>query len=499
MPDTYLNPPSSAFMDKLAAIVGDKGMVTDPQAVAFHSTDWRGISVGRAAAVVKPATVEEVSAIVKLCHENNVKVVPQGGITGLMVAGVPVRDGDEVVVSMARMNRILDVNPGAYTMTVEAGVVLQTIQETAISHDRYFPISLGAQGSCMIGGNLSTNAGGATVLHYGNTRNMVLGLEVVLPDGRVWNGLRALKKDNTGYDLKDLFVGAEGTLGIITKAVIKIFPKAKDVATGWIAIPNPQAAFDLLAEARMASGDTVTSCELIHGIGLEGVLKYVPGLQRPLADKHEWQLLMEWSSTRPAAADGSGSMAERMEGFLAEAFERGQALDATIAQSEAQAKNMWAIREGHAEASRRDVNPSCSFDISVAVHHIPDFIERCNAACVAAVPGIRPKPMGHMGDGNLHYSFGAPDHVTTRADFAPMVEKLDRIVHDMVTDIAGSISAEHGIGSVKLLELEHNRSPVELDIMRAIKKALDPKGIMNPGKVIRVDANEPVVQGSTIR
>ncbi|QQS12030.1 MAG: FAD-binding oxidoreductase [Rhodospirillales bacterium] len=498
MPDTYIAP-SSAFHAKLAAIVGEKGLVVDPQAVKFHTTNWQGNALGTAAAVVKPASTEEVSAVVKLCAEHNVKIVPQGGLTGLMAAGIPVRGGDELVLSLARMNRIIDVNPTAYTMTVEAGVVLQTIQQTAIEHDRYFPISLGAQGSCMIGGNLSTNAGGATVLHYGNTRSMVLGLEVVLPDGRIWDGMRALKKDNTGYDLKDLFVGAEGTLGIITRAILKIFPKAKDVATGWIAIPDPKAALSLLSEARMASGDTVTSCELVHSIGLEGVLKYVPGLQRPLADKHEWQLLMEWSSTRAAAADGAGSMAERMEGFLADALERGLALDATIAQSEAQARNMWSIREGHAEASRRDPSPSASFDISVAVHHIPDFIERCNAACVKAVPGVRPRPMGHMGDGNLHYSFQAPEGLNDRTAFVPMVRTLDRIVHDMVNEIGGSISAEHGIGSIKLLELEHYRSKTELDVMRAIKKALDPQGLMNPGKVIRVDPNEEVREGLPMR
>ncbi len=499
MPDTYISPPSSAFHEALAAIVGEKGLVTDPQAVRFHTTNWQGAAPGRAAAVVKPASTEEVAAIVRLCNQHNVKIVPQGGLTGLMTASIPVRQGDEIVVSLARMNRILDVNPQAYTMTVEAGVVLQTIQQTAMEHDRLFPISLGAQGSCMIGGNLSTNAGGAQVLHYGNTRSMVLGLEVVLPDGRIWDGMRALKKDNTGYDLKDLFVGAEGTLGIITKAVLKVFPKPKDVATCWLAIPNPKAAFELLAEARIASGDCVTSCELVHGIGYESVLATVPNLQRPIEGSPEWQLLMEWSSTRAPSGNGAGGMAERMEEFLAGAFERGLALDGTLAQSEAQARNMWAIREGHAEASRRDRNPSCSFDISVAVHEIPDFIERCNAACVKAVPGIRPKPMGHMGDGNLHYSFGAPLDVTTREAFLPMVKTLDRIVHDMVNEIGGSISAEHGIGSVTLLELEHYRSSTELDIMRAIKKALDPKGLMNPGKVIRVDPGETVAEAFPMR
>ncbi|MCW5746238.1 MAG: FAD-binding oxidoreductase [Alphaproteobacteria bacterium] len=498
MPDSLISAPSSEFLDKLTAIVGEKGIVSDPQARAFHETDWRGFVLGRAAAVVKPGSVEEVSAVVALCDQHGVKIVPQGGLTGLMGAGVPVRDGDEIVLSLARMNRIIEVNPTAYTMTVEAGVVLQTIQETAATHDRYFPISLGAQGSCMIGGNLSTNAGGATVLHYGNTRSMVLGLEVVLPDGRVWDGLRSLKKDNTGYDLKDLFVGAEGTLGVITKAVLKIFPKPKDVATAWLAVPDPKAALELLSGARIAADDNVTSCELMHQLGLDGIYKHIPGTQPPLQDRHTWQILMEWSSTRPIPPDGASGMQPRMEAYLADCMEKGLVQDAVIAQNEAQAGAFWKIREAHAEAGRHD-DPACSFDISVAVEKIPSFIEACNAACEKAVPGLRPRPMGHMGDGNLHYTFSAPAGIKDRAGFAPMVKVLDRIVHDMVSEADGSISAEHGIGSVKLLELEHYRSQTELDVMRAIKKALDPKGIMNPGKVIRVDPDEPVRDGSTIR
>ncbi len=498
MPDTLIAPPSTAFLEKLRAIVGERGMVEDPQARAFHETDWRGYVLGRAAAVVKPGTTEEVAAVVALCNEHGVKIVPQGGVTGLVAAGIPVRDGDEIVLSLARMNRILDVNPTAYTMTVEAGVVLQTIQETAAAHDRYFPISLGAQGSCMIGGNLSTNAGGATVLHYGNTRSMVLGLEVVLPDGRIWDGLRALKKDNTGYDLKDLFVGAEGTLGVITKAVLKIFPRPKDVATAWLAVPEPQAALEVLAGARIASDDSVTSCELIHELGLDGILRHIPGTQRPLQERHTWQVLMEWSSTRPIPPDGESGMRPRLEAYLAECMEKGLVLDAVIAQNEAQARAFWHLRESHAEAGRHD-DPACSFDISVAVEKIPGFIEACNAATVAAVPGLRPRPMGHMGDGNLHYTFSAPQGVKARAEFAPSVKVLDRIVHDMVAEFDGSISAEHGIGSAKLLELERYRSATELDVMRAIKKALDPKGIMNPGKVIRVDPDETVRDATGMR
>jgi FAD/FMN-containing dehydrogenase len=349
----------------------------------------------------------------------------------------------------------------------------------------------------MIGGNISTNAGGATVLHFGNTRSMVMGLEVVLPDGRIWNGLRALKKDNTGYDLKNLFIGAEGTLGVITKAVLKVFPKAKDVATAWLAVPDPQAAVDLLAGARIAADDNVTSCELVHELGLDGIIRHVPGTVRPLQGRHTWQILMEWSSTRPIPEDGESGMRTRMETYLGECMERGIVLDAVIAQNEAQAQAFWKIREAHAEAGRHD-DPSCSFDISVAVEKIPSFIEACNAAAVAAVPGLRPRPMGHMGDGNLHYTLTAPIGVKDRAAFAPMVKTLYRIVHDMVVEENGSISAEHGIGSIKLLELEQYRSQTELDVMRAIKKAIDPKGIMNPGKVIRVDPGEPAADKASL-
>src|SRR5688572_27294554 len=328
MPDTYISPPSSAFHEALGAIVGEKGLVTDPQAVQFHTTNWQGMTPGRAAAVVKPATVEEVSAIVKLCNEHNVKIVPQGGLTGLMAAGIPVRQGDEIVVSLARMNRILDVNPQAYTMTVEAGVVLQTIQQTAMEHDRLFPISLGAQGSCMIGGNLSTNAGGAQVLHYGNARNLVMGLEVVLANGDIWNGLRALKKDNTGYDLKHLFMGAEGTLGIITKAVLKLWPAAKDNATAWLAVRDLKAAVEILSEAHSASEDNVESCELMSREATDMVLRHVPGVQDPLKSDLPWYILMQWSSSRPRADGGAqGSMdgmTEKMEQFLADQMEAGR-------------------------------------------------------------------------------------------------------------------------------------------------------------------------------
>lgn len=482
----------------LIAIVGDKGIVTDADALKAHDTDWFGVARGQAAAVVKPASTEEVAAVVAFCNANDLKVVPQGGLTGLMGGGTPVREHDEVVVSLARMNRILDVDADGYTMTVEAGAVLQAIQEAAAAKDRFFPLRIGSQGSCMIGGNISTNAGGVNVVYYGNTRTLVLGLEVVLPDGRIWDGLRALKKDNTGYHLKELFIGAEGTLGIVTKAVLKLFPNPKDVATAWIGVTDPAAAIQILSEAREASGDNVTSCELLNAFSVETILKYVENLQRPISGNHDWHVLLEWSSPREAGADASGTMTDRMESFLGDCLERGLALNATLAQSHAQARNMWAIREGSGISMRRAPNPTCSFDISVAVNRIPDLIARANEAAARAVPGIRPRPGGHVGDGNIHYSFTAPEHITDKTEFMPMVKVLDEIVNDMVAEIGGSISAEHGIGVFKVMELEHYRSDVELDVMRAIKRALDPKHLMNPGKVIRLDATEAALpRGST--
>ncbi|MBL0900963.1 MAG: FAD-binding oxidoreductase, partial [Reyranella sp.] len=342
---------------------------------------------------------------------------------------------------------------------------------------------LGAQGSCMIGGNLSTNAGGVQVLRYGNARNLVMGLEVVLPNGDIWNGLRSLKKDNTGYDLKHLFMGAEGTLGIITKAVLKLWPAPKDVATAWLAIRDPQAAIEILSEAHAASEDNVGSCELMSRACTDMVLRHIPGTQDPLKADTPWYLLLEWSSSRPRQ-DGMEGMSEKMEQFLADQMEAGRVLDAVIAQNEAQSRNMWVIRESVAPASRAE-GPGLSYDISVSISKIPEFIEKGVKAACDILPSIRPYPLGHIGDGNLHFSFMGPTGMDrpTLHQYSPAIT---RAVNDLVTSMAGSISAEHGIGIDKLDELAHYRSKIELDTMRTIKRALDPKNIMNPGKVLRV-------------
>lgn len=488
MPDTAFPtiptvPVTPAVLDALRTIVGEKGLILDDQGKEPFVRDWRGVRVGTAAVVVRPASTDEVSKVVKLCYDNGIAIVPQGGNTGLMGGATPYPTHSGILLSLGRMNHVLEVDPVGYSMTVEAGCILQTLQETAASHDRFFPLSLGAQGSCVIGGNLSTNAGGVQVLRYGNARNLVLGLEVVLPNGDVWNGLRSLKKDNTGYDLKHLFMGAEGTLGIITKAVLKLWPAPKDTATSWLAIRDPQAAVEILSEAHAASEDNVGSCELMSRAVTDLVLHHVPGTQDPLKADTPWYLLLEWSSSRPKA-DGAEGMSEKMEQFLADQMETGRVLDAVIAQNEAQARNMWRIREGIAEASRAE-GLGLSYDISVAVSKVPVFIDKGIKAALEILPSLRPQPLGHIGDGNIHFSFMGPRGMDrqTLNQYAPAIT---RAVNDILRDMMGSISAEHGIGSEKIDELAYYRSKVELDTMRSLKRALDPKNIMNPGKILRL-------------
>ncbi|WP_289298509.1 FAD-binding oxidoreductase [uncultured Reyranella sp.] len=473
------------FVEKLRAIVGDKGLITDEQGKHPYVSDWRENFAGNALAVVRPANTGEVAAVVRLCAAEKVAVVPQGGNTGLVGGGTPDEKGREIVLSLNRMTRIFDIDPIGYTMTVEAGVILKTIQETAAENDRLFPLSLAAEGSCTIGGNLSTNAGGVQVLHYGNARQLVLGLEVVTPQGEIWNGLRALKKDNTGYDLRDLYLGAEGTLGIITRAVLKLWPKPKDVATAWAAIPSPEAAVALLSGAHAASEDNVTSCELMGRQGIDLVLQHIPGASDPLSEKHEWYVLLEWSSTRARReGENAGGLREKMEAYLGEAMERGLVLDATIAQNETQARALWALRENHSEASKKE-GPSVKHDISVAVSKIPSFVTEGLAAMKKALPECRPVTFGHVGDGNLHFNCQAPAG-WDKARFMPHAHAVNEAVYDLVVSYGGSISAEHGIGLLKVDELAHYRSKVEIDTMRTIKRALDPQNLMNPGKIVRV-------------
>jgi FAD/FMN-containing dehydrogenase len=466
------------FIERLRAILGAQGVLTESCDIEPYVLDWRGIYRGETSAVARPASTEEVAAVMKLCSETGTAVVPQGGNTGMCMASVPRAGKNEVVVSLARMNHIREVDALNNTMTVEAGVVLTNIQQAANDVDRLFPLSLGAQGSCMIGGNLSTNAGGVNVLRYGNTRDLVLGLEVVLPDGRIWSGLRSLRKDNAGYDLKHLFVGAEGTLGIITAAVLKLFPRPSASATTWGAVRDPEAALELLALLRDHCGDRINAFELISRASLELVLQHIPGARDPLPSPHAWYVLTELADSCPGDV-----LRGELERALEAAMEAGLVADVTIAESGAQAQALWHIRESIPEAARGESDMLYRHDISVAVSAIPQFIREAGSALEARFPGARLICFGHLGDGNLHYNAFVPGR--KRADAAAReAHDVTDLVYDLVHRYGGSFSAEHGIGLAKVDELKRYKSPVELDLMRTIKRALDPQGLLNPGKVL---------------
>jgi FAD/FMN-containing dehydrogenase len=466
------------LIDTLRSAVGPQNVLTDPAEVEPYANDWRGIYRGETHCVVKPGNTEEVAAVVKLCAEAGAAIVPQGGNTGMCMASVPRVGRGEIVLSLTRMNRIRQVDPLNNTMTVEAGVVLANIQQAAAEADRLFPLSLGAEGSCTIGGNLSTNAGGVNVLRYGNTRDLVLGLEVVLPDGRVWNGMRSLRKDNTGYDLKQLFVGAEGTLGIITAAVLKVFPKPSASATAWAAVRDPEAALELLALLRRHCGDRINAFELISRACLELVLKHIPATRDPLEAPSEWYALTELADSH--AGEG---LRNELERALEAGLEGGLVTDVTIAESSAQSQALWKIRETIPEAAKGEPAMLYRHDISVAVSAIPRFIREARGALESRFPGANLICFGHLGDGNLHYNVFIPGRA--RADAAAReAHDVTDLVYDIVQKYAGSFSAEHGVGLAKVTELERYKSSVELDLMRTVKRALDPDGLMNPGKVL---------------
>ena len=459
---------------RLHAIVGAPNVITNASDAAPYLTDWRGNYVGRAIAIVRPANSEEVAAVVNLCAETSTPIVPQGGNTGMVGGGVPDNSGAAIVLSLKRMNKIREIDLANNAMTVEAGCILQTVQMAALEQNRYFPLSLAAEGSCTIGGNLSTNAGGTAVLRYGNARDLVLGIEAVTPDGRIWNGLKALRKDNTGYDLKHLLMGAEGTLGIITAAVLKLFPQPRQTCTAMVAVADPAAAAQLLGVIQAAMGDRLTGFEMMSRVCLEHVVTYFPATVEPFAEKHRWQVLVELTDTQPGSA-----LLDAFATALEPALENGIALDAVIASSQSQARAMWTIRENipHAEKSR---GKSVKHDISLPISHIAEFIARGDAALKDALPMGEVICFGHLGDGNLHYNLSFPGAAQTPDEAG----EANRIVYALLDELHGSISAEHGLGQLKRDEITRHKSVVELDMMRMIKKALDPKGIMNPGKVL---------------
>ena len=463
-------------IEQLVVIVGSDNVLTAATDMAPHLTDWRGRYHGAARCIVRPATTDEVSDVVRACAQAGVAMVPQGGNTSHCGASIPDNSGEAVLISLSRLNKIRVVDSANNTMTVDAGCVLQAVQEAAFEAGRLFPLSLAAEGSCQIGGNLSTNAGGVQVLRYGNTRELTLGLEVVLPSGEVWNGLRGLRKDNTGYDLKQLFIGAEGTLGIITAAVLKLFPLPQATATAWLAIESPQAAVRLLSELQGSFGATLTACELVSDVSLGLVLKNIPGAQPPLSQS-PWYLLVELSG-----AGEENALNSALEDFLGRTLESGAISDGVLAQSGEQAKRLWALRENISEAQKIE-GFSIKHDISVPISRIGEFVERADSALKQAFPGIRIVTFGHVGDGNLHYNQSKPE-AGENAAFIASQSQVNEIVHDIVHQLGGSISAEHGIGQLKRDELLRYKSPLEMELMRSIKRTLDPQGLMNPGKVL---------------
>jgi FAD/FMN-containing dehydrogenase len=466
----------ATVVERLKNVVGSEHVLTRAADMAPYVVDHRGRYHGVASAVVQPRSTAEVAAIVRLCNDANVPLVPQGGNTGMCGGATPDARGDAIVLSLGRMRTIRDIDRANATITVEAGVTLRAVQDAARAGGLLFPLSLASEGSCTIGGNLSTNAGGTAVLRYGNARELVLGVEVVLADGQVWNGLRGLRKDNTGYDLKQLFIGSEGTLGIVTAAVLKLFAAPRTRVTALAAVTDVAHAVELLDALKRSLGDRLTGFELVSAFALQLSRKHHPGSPDPLPG-HAWYALVQVDDTA-----GDVPLADMVGSALADAAERAIVSDATIAQSQEQADRLWALRENISEAQRRE-GQNVKHDVSLPISAIARFVPEAEADVVAAFPGARVVVFGHLGDGNLHYNVAAPEGADAGAFMANTAE-INRIVHDRVAAAGGSISAEHGIGQLKRDELAHYKSALELDLMRRIKFALDPRGLLNPGKVL---------------
>jgi len=477
MPATSM---STAALDAIRAAVGPGGWLDQPSDLEPFLRDFRGLYRGSSPLVVLPASTREVAAVMRICHEHGIGVVPQGGNTSYCGGATPDDSGSQIVLALRRLNRIRDVSPLDYTITVEAGCVLAQLQAAAEAHELLFPLSLGSEGSCQIGGNLATNAGGTAVLRYGMMRDLVLGLEVVLADGRVLDGLKTLRKDNSGYDLKNLFIGSEGTLGIITAASLKLFPKPADVATALAAVRDPAAAIELLAALRAASGDGVTTFELIPRLAVDLTTRHIDGVSDPFEKRYDWYVLIELTSSR-----SQSGLTATLEECLAAESSRGGVPDAVLAANLRQRESMWRLRETIPEAQRH-AGASIKHDISVPISSLADFIQRGAFWIAARVPEGELIAYGHLGDGNLHFNIQQRPGTDAEA-FLARSDTIHRAIHDLVAEYRGSFSAEHGIGQLKLDELTRYKDPVAVEVMRELKRALDPKGILNPGKVLRSD------------
>lgn len=469
-------PLSDDIIAHFCEIVGAAHVLTAPGDQVGYLREWRDRYIGKAAAVVRPGSTDEVSRILAVASAHGVGVVPQGGNTGLVGGQIPSECGDQIVLSLSRMKAVRAVDADGGTMTVDAGVTLRDVQIAAEYIDRLFPLSLAAEGTAQIGGVLATNAGGTAVLAYGNARQLCLGLEVVLADGRIWNGLRTLKKDNTGYDLRDLMIGSEGTLGIITAAALKLFPLPREYATAVVALESPQSALKFFRMAEQRCGTTLTAFEFWSRLVMEFGISYMPDTRDPLSGASPWYALIEISG------GGTNSTATLLEQLLADALQCGLISDATIAASQAQRFDFWRLRESFSEA-QKGAGGSIKHDVSVPVARIPEFIAKAANLVDRVCPGARPVPFGHFGDGNLHYNVSQPAGMD-KARYLALWDAMSDAVHGLVSELGGSISAEHGIGQMKRGALVQHKSAVELDMMRTIKAALDPKGILNPGKVL---------------
>lgn len=463
--------PSEDTLARLAAVVGEKYAIRDVAEMDGYMREWRAIWHGRSPLVLRPGTTEEVSRILAIANETRTAIIPQSGNTGLCGGQTPTDEGHEVLLSLDRMTRIIDADPQDNTITVEAGATLKSVQDAAAAADRLFPLSLASEGSCRIGGNLSTNAGGLNVIAYGNTRDLCLGLEVVLADGRIWNGLKRLRKDNTGYDIRNMFIGAEGTLGIITGAVMKLYPKPKSYETAFIAVPDPQAAVDLLSLTQEMSGNRVVAFELIVDLALQFTMTHM-SVRNPLSSRSPWYVLAELSDPTPGS----------MTALLEEAMTRGLVSDAAVAQSGSQRDELWAIRELISESQKFE-GGSIKHDVSVAVSKVPQFLKEADAAINRFMPGARFVSFGHMGDGNIHYNVSQPPGMNRQA-YLDTWNDMNDVVFDVVLSLGGSISAEHGIGRLKAHRMRKIKQPVELEMMRGLKQMLDPNNILSPGRVL---------------
>jgi FAD/FMN-containing dehydrogenase len=472
---TRTQSPDEQTLARLKEAVGPKGFIEEASQLAPYLVELRDLYRGATPLMLMPATTQEVARVVAICAETRTGIVPQGGNTGLVGGQIP--KAGEILLSLKRMKRIRAIDPANDTITAEAGCILADVQARAAEADRLFPLSLGAEGSCTIGGNISTNAGGTNVLRYGTARDLVLGLEAVLPDGRVFDGLKGLRKDNTGYDLKQLFIGAEGTLGVITAAVLKLFPKPRAQAAAFVGLARIESAVALLALARARSGDQVTAFELMSRRALEFVLKHAPGARNPLSAPHAWYLLVELSS-----AGTSETLRATLERVLEEGLEQKRLDDAALAESEAQRQALWRLRAALPEVQKYE-GGSIKCDVAVPVSAVPALIARAAAAVEARLPGVRPVPFGHIGDGNVHFNMSQPAGMD-KAAFLAHWDELAGEVHSIALALGGTISAEHGVGQMRREEIARVKDAVSLDLMRALKLMFDPKGIMNPGKVL---------------